>query len=100
MPLDGVAFHDWSDYNGDAFSTKLLEWGRTFSDFWVAKINPSTSPPPHPRSKNMTIEGETVSYSYILVISKLILFHFSDKVCGLLFLLNNCCPLKCLEYAP
>ena len=48
----------------------------------------------------MTIEGETVSYSYILVISKLILFHFSDKVCGLLFLLNNCCPLKCLEYAP
>ena len=41
----------------------------------------------------MTIEGETVSYSYILVISKLILFHFSDKVCGLLFLLNNCCPV-------
>ena len=64
----------------------------------VAKINPSTSPTPHPRGKNMTIEGETVSY--ILVISKLILFYFSDKVCGLLFLLNNYCPLQCLEYAP
>ena len=38
MLLDGVAFHDWSDYNGDAFSTKLLEWGRTFSDFWVRQF--------------------------------------------------------------
>ena len=26
--------HDWIDYSGVAFSTELLEWGRTFSDFW------------------------------------------------------------------
>ena len=26
--------YDWSDYNGVAFSTDLLEWGRKFSDFW------------------------------------------------------------------
>ena len=25
-------FHDWSDYNGVAFSIDLLEWGRKFSD--------------------------------------------------------------------
>ena len=30
----GWHFHDWIDYNGVAFSTELLEWGRTFSDFW------------------------------------------------------------------
>ena len=30
----GSHFHDWSDYNGVAFSIELLEWGRTFSDFW------------------------------------------------------------------
>ena len=29
----GWHFHDWIDYNGVAFSTELLEWGRTFSDF-------------------------------------------------------------------
>jgi len=31
----GSHFHDWSDYNGVAFSIEftLLEWGRTFSDF-------------------------------------------------------------------
>ena len=28
----GSLFHDWIDYNGVAFSTELLEWGRTFSD--------------------------------------------------------------------
>ena len=27
-------FHDWIDYNGVVFSIKLLERGRTFSDFW------------------------------------------------------------------
>ena len=27
-------FHDWIDYHGVAFSIELLEWGRTFSDFW------------------------------------------------------------------
>ena len=27
-------FHDWIDCNGVAFSIELLEWGRTFSDFW------------------------------------------------------------------
>ena len=26
-------FHNWIDYNGVAFSIKLLECGRTFSDF-------------------------------------------------------------------
>ena len=30
----GSHFHDWIDYNGVAFSKELLEWGRTFSDFW------------------------------------------------------------------
>ena len=30
----GSHFHDWIDYHGVAFSTDLLEWGRTFSDFW------------------------------------------------------------------
>ena len=29
----GSHFHDWSDYNGVAFSIELLEWGRKFSDF-------------------------------------------------------------------
>ena len=28
----GSHFHDWIDYNGDAFSIELLEWGRTFTD--------------------------------------------------------------------
>ena len=30
----GSHFDDWSDFNGVAFSTDLLEWGRKFSDFW------------------------------------------------------------------
>ena len=30
----GSHFYDWIDYNGVAFSRALLEWGRTFSDFW------------------------------------------------------------------
>ena len=30
----GSHFHDWIDYNGVVFSIKLLERGRTFSDFW------------------------------------------------------------------
>ena len=29
----GSHFHDWSDYNGVAFSSDLLEWGRKFLDF-------------------------------------------------------------------
>ena len=29
----GSHFHDWSDYNGVAFSIEFLEWGRKFSDF-------------------------------------------------------------------
>ena len=33
----GSHFHDWSDYNGVAFSIDLLEWGRKFSDFWVSR---------------------------------------------------------------
>ena len=32
--LMGSHVHDWVDYNGVAFSIALLEWGRTFSDFW------------------------------------------------------------------
>ena len=31
-------FHDWIDYNGVAFSIELLQWGRTFSDFWGKKV--------------------------------------------------------------
>ena len=31
-PWMGSHFHDWSDYNGVAFSIDLLEWGRKFSD--------------------------------------------------------------------
>ena len=30
----GSHFHDWIEDNGVAFSIELLEWGRTFSDFW------------------------------------------------------------------
>ena len=30
----GSHFHDWSDYNGVAFSIELLEWGRKFSAVW------------------------------------------------------------------
>ena len=30
----GSHFHDWTDYHGVAFSIVLLEWGRTFSDFY------------------------------------------------------------------
>ena len=30
----GSHFHDWSDYNGVAFSMHLLKWGCKFSDFW------------------------------------------------------------------
>ena len=29
----GLQFHDWSDYNGVAFSIELLELGHKFSDF-------------------------------------------------------------------
>ena len=32
--LMGSHCHDWSEYNGVAFSTELLEWGRTFFYFW------------------------------------------------------------------
>ena len=31
----GSHFNDWIDNLGVAFSIKLLEWGRTFSDFSV-----------------------------------------------------------------
>ena len=34
----GSHFHDWSDYNGVAFSTELLELGGTFSDFWCKTV--------------------------------------------------------------
>ena len=30
MPLDGVAFYDWIDYNRFAFSIRLPEWGHIF----------------------------------------------------------------------
>ena len=30
----GSHFQDWIDYNGVAFSIELLEWDRTYSDFW------------------------------------------------------------------
>ena len=33
----GSPFHDWIDYNGVEFSIELLEWGRTFSDFFCVK---------------------------------------------------------------
>ena len=33
----GSHFHDWIDNNGVAFSIELLQWGRTFSDFWSEK---------------------------------------------------------------
>ena len=29
----GSHFHDWSDYNGVAFSIEVLEWGCKISDF-------------------------------------------------------------------
>ena len=31
-------FHDWIDYDGVAFSTELLEWGRIFLGFWGKNI--------------------------------------------------------------
>ena len=34
----GSHFHNWIEYNGVAFSIELLEWGRTFSDFWVRQF--------------------------------------------------------------
>ena len=34
----GSHFHDWIDYNGVAFSTELLEWGRIFSGVWGKNI--------------------------------------------------------------
>ena len=34
----GSHFHDWINYNGVAFSTELLEWGRVFSGFWGKNI--------------------------------------------------------------
>ena len=34
----GSHFHDWTDYKGVAFSIELLEWGRTFSDFWGREL--------------------------------------------------------------
>ena len=34
----GSHFHDWSDYNGVAFSIELLEWGRKFSAVWGFKM--------------------------------------------------------------
>ena len=41
----GSHFHDWIDYNGVAFSIELLEWGRTFSDFFSsAAADPKVSP--------------------------------------------------------
>ena len=30
----GSHFHDWSDYNGVAFSIELQEWGHKSSDSW------------------------------------------------------------------
>ena len=33
----GSHFHDWIDYNGVAFSIQLLEWSRTFSDFFEVR---------------------------------------------------------------
>ena len=38
----GSHFHLWIDYNGVAFSIKLLEWGRTFSDFGGKFLHIST----------------------------------------------------------
>ena len=34
----GLHFHEWIDYNGVAFSTEVLEWGRIFSGFWGKNI--------------------------------------------------------------
>ena len=34
----GSHFHDWIDNNGVAFSIELLEWGRTYSDFWARTV--------------------------------------------------------------
>ena len=31
-------FHDWIYYHGVAFSIELIEWGRTFSNFWAKTV--------------------------------------------------------------
>ena len=36
--LMGSHFHDWIDYNGVEFLVELLEWDRTFSDFWGKEV--------------------------------------------------------------
>ena len=36
----GSYFHNWIDYHGVAFSIELLEWDRTFSDFWARTVLP------------------------------------------------------------
>ena len=35
----GSHFQDWTDYHGVAFSTELVEWGGTFSEFWGKTVN-------------------------------------------------------------
>ena len=34
----GLHFHCWIDCCGVAFSKELLEWGRSFSDFWGKRV--------------------------------------------------------------
>ena len=38
----GSHFHNWVDYNGVTFSVELIEWGRTFRDFWDKKDQESS----------------------------------------------------------
>ena len=35
----GSHFHDWTGYNGVAFSIGLLEWGRRFSDIYGSQTH-------------------------------------------------------------
>ena len=37
----GSHFYDWIDYNEAAFSTEVLEWDRTISDFGGKKVLPT-----------------------------------------------------------
>ena len=34
----GSHFHNWIYYHWVPFSIELLEWGHTFSDFWVKQF--------------------------------------------------------------
>ena len=66
-------FHDWTDYNVVSFSIDLLEWGRTFSDFWGKTVlhtyGQQTDPP-------------TSSLTAVLSVLVGVTFHVQGRTIG------------------